>query len=123
MLVFPGPPRILPRRPLDVGEYAIPKSRRKAVPLGHERSRHTGIGWIDETGGRGRIDLGLFAQDERRNLIVFFRPVLHQLPAQAVIEREVRSGSPAILHEARCVLVAPVIGFGIRLIVVAANTD
>src|ERR1700730_11419396 len=62
-----------------------PEAWGEAVCLWYECRRNPGIGWIDQVGGRGRIDLGLLTQHECGDLVVFFRPILHQLITQPII--------------------------------------
>ena len=56
-------------------------------------------GWVRyaNPGKSVRIYLRLLTGIKGWNLIVFFRPILHQVPAQAMIECETRFDAPAIL--------------------------
>src|SRR5580700_503005 len=63
-----------------------PEPRRETVSSGHQRLRHPKVSRIDNADGSGRVDFRLFSQNEGWNLIVFLRPILQQLPSEAVIQ-------------------------------------
>src|SRR5215471_3984586 len=72
-------------------------TRRKLVPLGNQRVRNPWICWINEIGRCRRVDFRLLAENEGRNLVVLFRPVLHQVPANTVVQRHASLEFPTIL--------------------------
>src|SRR5207302_3213176 len=71
----------------------------------------------------GGVELGVLPQNKRRNLIEFLRPIVHQIPAHSVVQREAWLEPPAVLQESSGVFVAAVERLGVCLIVVAGDAD
>ena len=61
--------------------------------------------------------------DEGRYLVVLFRPGRDAIPAQAVVQSEVRENVPAILREETDVFVPGIEGIELALIVLAGHAD
>ena len=98
-------------------------TRCELVGLRDERRGNSFVRYIHETGRGSGIDLRLLAERKCRNLPVLFRPVLHQVPAYAVVERQIGFDSPAILYISRHILMPGVVGLGARLFKVAGNSE
>ncbi len=99
-------------------------ARREAqVADGGERVRNSGIAGIEDARRRAGKDHRLRAGDEGGDLVVFFRPGRDAVPAQAVVQRQVRARVPAILREEANIFVARIEGVELALVVLAGHAD
>src|SRR5256885_11559212 len=62
-------------------------------------------------------------EEERRSLVIFLVPVLHHVPSDTVVQREVGAGPPTVLHVASRIFMSRIVLLRIGLVKVAGDTD
>src|ERR1700733_7298159 len=107
---------------LETRRKSNAKTPAKIGPMrGSQRVRNAAISGEDEALRCPRINLGLLTEHKRLKLIVFFVPGWEHVPAQAIVQSQVRTQSPAILAEQADVFVSDIERTGVALLISAGD--
>src|SRR5262249_17796664 len=94
-----------------------------APPRRRQSARHTGVAGKHQADRRTRVDDGLRARNNRLDLIELLVPWLHHVPAQTVVQRDLRMEPPAVLHKGPAISIPEMEDPARRLYVVARDPE
>ena len=126
MLVVPGFPRTLAKDAVvrRCGDHATPtRGENSSSSIGASVLRNPRISRIENARRRARKHHRLRTRHESRNLVIFFRPWRDTVPAETVIQCQVRTHMPAVLRKQPNIFVARIKRIELALVVLAGHAN